>query len=90
MAYFFYLLGSEPKASILAPTVSPAIKNTGNSDQTCGDCGVVLIEGESPTNWTAPFQMLIRCPKCGTHNELPAKIPRPVAADSRHTFQVQT
>ena len=44
----------------------------------CGSCGHVICKGVSAESCTskfsAPVQLLVKCPKCGTHNRLPAKV----------------
>ena len=67
-----------PKASVLALTITPAIKGDDDEDLLCGGCGVVLCESfsrdTSASLFMAPAQMLLTCPKCGAHNRLPAQV----------------
>ena len=67
-----------PNASVLAPTITPVLKGNDDEDLLCGRCAVVLCEGVSrdtiASRFIAPAQMLITCPKCGAHNQLPAQV----------------
>jgi phage FluMu protein Com len=68
----------DKQASILAPTVAPVLKGDESENLLCGGCSAMLGEGVSEntisTRFAAPVQLLIKCPKCGAYNELPAKI----------------
>ncbi len=61
----------EPKpgtASILSPTVSPAIRSEGDMNYDCGSCGTRLLES---VTYKQVMNMAIKCPKCSAHNEIP-------------------
>jgi hypothetical protein len=66
------------QASILAPTVAPLLRGNDSENLLCGGCSVILTEGFSEatisSRFAAPAQLLIKCPKCGAFNVLPAKI----------------
>ena len=68
----------DANASILKPTEHPAFKGNEQDDLLCGSCDVVLFEGVSAASvkakYAAPVQLLVKCPECGSHNNLPAQI----------------
>jgi hypothetical protein len=65
-------------ASIFTPTMHPIFVGTDSEDLLCGSCSVILTEGVSEANvrqrLAAPVQLLIKCPKCGSHNRLPVQV----------------
>jgi len=67
-----------PQASILSPTINPALRGNDNEDLLCGKCSAILTDGVSEntiaSRFAAPFQLLIKCPQCGIYNNLPAKV----------------
>ena len=69
----------DAKASILAPSNKIALF-VGDETETliCGKCRFVLVKGVSRetlrARFAAPAQLLLKCPKCGAHNRLPAQI----------------
>lgn len=70
----------DKQASILAPTVTLALKGDESENLLCGGCSVILAGGVSEktvsSRFAAPVQLLIKCPECGPYNELPAKTGR--------------
>lgn len=64
------------QASILEPEVLPVFKGDDDENLLCGGCSVVLAEGVSEetlvASFAVPAELLIRCPKCGALNEVPA------------------
>ena len=61
----------EPKpgtATILAPTVSPAIRSQDDMNYDCGSCGTTLLENVA---YKQVMDVIIKCPKCAAHNEVP-------------------
>jgi phage FluMu protein Com len=66
------------RASILVLKLHPAFTSTDSEDLLCGSCGVVLAQGTSratiQAHFAAPVQLLVKCPKCGTYNRLPAQV----------------
>jgi hypothetical protein len=70
----------EPKAgaSILAPEKAPGIVGNERDNLLCGRCLVTLGRRISVAIMTrrfaAPVQLLIKCPKCGVHNEVPVQL----------------
>ena len=66
------------RASIIHLENAPFLKGNDKEDLLCGSCGLVLCKGVSIESFTskfsAPVQLLIKCPKCGTHSCLPAEV----------------
>jgi len=71
---------SEPPAdaSVLHLENAPFLKGRESENLVCGSCGLVICKGVSAESciakFSAPAQFLVRCPKCGTHNLLNAKV----------------
>jgi hypothetical protein len=65
-------------ASVLHLENAPFLKGKERENLVCGSCGLVICKGVSTEScarkFAAPVQVLVRCPKCGTHNGLPGKI----------------
>jgi hypothetical protein len=47
----------------------PAFKGEGDIDKVCGNCGLILLEGVG--RGIEIRNLVIRCPKCKSYNELP-------------------
>ena len=75
------------EASIFSATCLPVMKGSDKDNLLCGSCSVVLAEGVSEqtlaTRFAVQSELLLRCPKCGALNELPARwcrsVPTPVS-----------
>jgi hypothetical protein len=71
---------SEPAAdaSVVHLENAPFLKGRESENLLCGSCGLVICKGVSTesclSKFSAPVQLLVRCPKCGAHNCLPAKL----------------
>lgn len=71
---------AEPSAdaSIVHLENAPFLNGKEREDLLCGSCGLVICKGVSTescaSKFSAPVQLLVRCPKCGTHNLLSAKV----------------
>lgn len=67
-----------PEASIISPAVTPAFEGTERDNLLCGKCLITLCRRLSVetmrSRFAAPVQLLIKCPKCGVHNKLPAQL----------------
>jgi phage FluMu protein Com len=65
-------------ASIFSATCLPVMKGSEEDNLLCGSCSVVLAEGVSEqtlaTRFAVRSELLVRCPKCGALNELPAQV----------------
>ena len=65
-------------ASILAPADVSVFTGTEDEDLVCGSCETMLAKGVSrktiQQRFSAPAQLLIKCPTCGKHNQLPAQV----------------
>ncbi len=65
-------------ASVLHLENAPFLKGRESENLVCGSCGLVICKGVSAEScmakFSAPAQLLVRCPKCGTHNLLNAKV----------------
>jgi hypothetical protein len=76
------LLSTVPKplkeTSIFNATCLPVMKGNDPDNLLCESCSVVLAEGVSEQTLATWFavtsELLLRCPKCGTLNELPARV----------------
>ena len=71
---------AEPSAdaSVVHLENAPFLKGNDRENLLCGSCGLVICKGVSAEScmakFSAPAQLLVRCPKCGTHNLLNAKV----------------
>lgn len=65
-------------ANVLHLENSPFLMGKERTNLVCGNCGLVLCKGVSKDSclkkFSAPVQLLVRCPKCRTHNHLPAQL----------------
>ena len=65
-------------ASVIHLENAPFLTGKERTNLLCGSCGLVLCKGvseESCTNkFSAPVQVLVRCPQCATHNRLPVRL----------------
>ncbi len=65
-------------ASILAPDFEPGFSGDEAEDLLCGSCGARISRGVSATTlaerFSAPIQLLVKCPVCGKHNILAGPI----------------
>ena len=65
-------------ASVIHLENAPFLTGTERTNLLCGNCGLVLCKGVSAEScmnkFSAPVQVLVRCPKCETHNRLPAQL----------------
>jgi hypothetical protein len=65
-------------ASVIHLENAPFLKGKEHENLLCGTCGLVICKGVSAESciakFSAPVQLLVKCPKCGTHNRLPAKL----------------
>jgi hypothetical protein len=70
--------GPAPDASILAPTQAALVTGSESDNQLCGFCSALLIRGVSQqtirSRFAVPSRLLIRCPDCGSLNQLPAQV----------------
>lgn len=69
------IVATPDNASIFLPTNAPAFTGADGEDLLCGSCNVTLCQGVSVDSFrrrfAAPVQLLIKCPKCASHNRLP-------------------
>jgi Zn finger protein HypA/HybF involved in hydrogenase expression len=65
-------------ASVVHLENAPFLKGKERENLLCGSCGLVICKGVSAESCTskfsAPVELLVRCPKCGSHNRLSAKV----------------
>ena len=65
-------------ASVIHLENAPFLKGKEGENLLCGTCGLVICKGVSTescmSKFSAPVQLLVKCPKCGTHNRLPARL----------------
>lgn len=65
-----------PQASILKPTELPMFKGAEDTNLACGQCKVLITVGVDVSTlekqFAAPYELLVRCPKCDTFNRLPS------------------
>ncbi len=68
----------DQNAAILVPQVLPLFKGGGDENLLCGQCSSILCESVSEQffadRFSSPSQLLIKCPTCGKHNYLRAKV----------------
>jgi len=71
---------SEPSAdaSVVHLENAPFLKGRESENLLCGSCALVICKGVSTesceSKFSAAVQLLVRCPKCGSHNRLPARL----------------
>ena len=61
-----------PVATVLRFTGQPIASGKGDMDLICGNCGAILVHGETATEVAMQYkvlQLVIRC-QCGRHNAL--------------------
>jgi hypothetical protein len=82
------MLGKKTKLAVIAePSAGASVVHLENApflngkereNLLCGSCGLVICKGVSTESCTskfsAPVQLLVKCPKCGSHNRLPARV----------------
>ncbi len=65
-------------AHVLHLENAPFLKGKDRTNLLCGNCGLMLCKGVSNETcmekFSAPVQLLVRCPQCRTHNQLPARL----------------
>jgi hypothetical protein len=65
-------------ASVLHLENAPFLKGKERVNLICGNCGLVLCKGVSSESCMQKFSsrvpLLVRCPKCAMHNQLPAQL----------------
>lgn len=69
----------DPAASIIQPEMKPPVfVGKEDEDLLCGSCGVTLSRGVSAAtigrSFVTAVQALVKCPKCGKYNRLPAEV----------------
>jgi hypothetical protein len=65
-------------ASVIHLENAPFLTGKERANLLCGSCGLVLCKGVSAEScmkkFSAPVHVLVRCPKCDTHNRLPTQL----------------
>ena len=65
-------------ASVIHLENAPFLTGKERTNLLCGSCGLVLCKGVSAEScmkkFSAPVQVLVRCPQCATHNCLPVQL----------------
>jgi Zn finger protein HypA/HybF involved in hydrogenase expression len=65
-------------ASVIHLENAPFLTGKERTNLLCGHCGLVLCKGVSAEScmkkFSAPVQVLVRCPQCATHNRLPVQL----------------
>lgn len=78
--FFLNIVEPHELASYIVPETNdiPVIIGPGNDIMACGKCSAPLVDGYNPETFKsflgAPVQAILKCPKCGAMNELPATI----------------
>jgi hypothetical protein len=65
-------------ASVVHLENAPFLKGNEKENLLCGSCGLVICKGVSTAScarkFSAPVQVLARCPKCGALNRLQSEV----------------
>lgn len=65
-------------ASLIYLENAPFLTGKERTNLLCASCALVLCKGVSTEScmkkFSAPVQVLVRCPKCGSHNRLPTQV----------------
>lgn len=65
-------------ASVIHLENAPFLTGKERTNLLCGSCGLVLCKGVSTESclkkFSAPVPVLVRCPKCESHNRLPTQV----------------
>jgi hypothetical protein len=65
-------------ASVIHLENAPFLTGKERANLLCGNCGLVLCRGVSAEScmkkFSAPVEVLVRCPECEIHNRLPVQL----------------